>query len=108
MISSFKLFDSNGNDVTDLYEISYELGTLETVSKAYYGEPLTSPVLTITDGQGLREGHYFIGKVTGTATEPNKKIKNTIEVIKIYDKDGNDVTDFYDIEKNEGKLRITL
>lgn len=110
---------SNGKDITDECRVVFSAQRLEvtkreltftseTASKVYDGEPLTSPTITITDGQGLVEGHIFKGEAAGIATEPYEEVKNIIGRITIYDAKGNDVTDYYEITKNEGTLTITL
>lgn len=110
---------SNGEDITAECRVIFSSQRLEvtkreltftseTASKVYDGEPLTSSNIAITDGQGLLEGHYFVGEATGSVTEPYEEVKNTIGKITIYDDARNDVTDYYDITLNEGKLTITL
>ena len=80
--------------------------TISTVSdsKKYDGSPLANGYYWISSGS-LAEGHEITVEVTGAITDIGKT-ENTIGKIVITDKDGNDVTENYNIEKSLGELQI--
>jgi transglutaminase-like putative cysteine protease/uncharacterized protein YnzC (UPF0291/DUF896 family) len=110
-----KIVDSNGNDVTDYYKLNITYGKLEvtprnititsqSAEKAFDGTELVCDEFTY-DETSLASGHKVVVKITGKQTSMGQST-NTIESIKIYDEDGNDVTSNYKIDVIEGELRV--
>ena len=114
-ITSFTLYDPNGNDVTDEYEITFNKGVLHVYatelfltsgggSKVYDGVPLLVEDCTF-DGE-LLDGHRFgVLKLTGSQTDVGSS-SNAIS-IQIVDENGKDVTYMYKINKSYGTLTVT-
>ncbi|MDE5942808.1 MAG: transglutaminase-like domain-containing protein [Clostridia bacterium] len=116
-VASFKLFDPEGADVTEKYNISFKTGTLQvyqyeiTVStgsgeKDYDGEALLSAECEISVGH-LAEGHileYFYTTAQRTAVGVSI---NSYE-IKIVDLNGEDVTYKYKINSSYGLLTVSV
>ena len=113
-IESFVLYDPNGTDVTDMYNITFEKGRLQvyleelTVTtydgeKVYDGTPLTN-------GEYLIEGSYLSGHslsaltVTGARLHAGSSL-NAFNIV-ITDAQGNDVTYMYKINAVYGSLRV--
>lgn len=113
-IESFVLYDPNGTDVTDMYNITFEKGRLQvyleelTVTtydgeKVYDGTPLTN-------GEYLIEGSYLSGHslsaltVTGARLHAGSSL-NAFDIV-ITDAQGNDVTYMYKINAVYGTLRV--
>lgn len=110
------VYDENGNDVTNRYDFLL-VGTPLTVTeraleltagsaeKYYDGEPLTLKEYQITGGS-LAKGHTIKECIIrGTVTDINS-VSNRIEKVIIVDKDGNDVTDNYNITCVDGILEV--
>ena len=116
-MQKFKLYDAEGNDVTDDYylnlvgvplEITQRKLVLEAASaqKAYDGTPLQVHACTVARGYDLIEGHYIdtvicSGKITEVGTTTNK-----IEKVIIRDAQGNDVTKNYAVSQISGTLTV--
>ena len=110
-----KIFDKDGNDVTANYEILYDYGwlivakraatvTTESAKKQYDGAPLTCDKYNVDN---LVENHTISLTVNGSQTEIGESDNTVIEdQIKIFDKDGNDVTANYEILFNYGLLKV--
>ena len=73
-------------------------------SKYYDGTPLTNKHYTADLGDPVLEGHILTVKVTGSQIEVGKS-KNTFSYT-IFDEDGFDVREYYDIETQEGTLTV--
>ena len=112
-----KIYDEVDADVTDDYNIRYEFGMLRvdpreitvksgSSQKVYDGYPLTTPYydLESTDG-GLVEGHELKTSITGSITEVGVA-PNTVDIVVIYDRYGNDVSRNYQITIREGILQV--
>ena len=110
------IYDSQGADVTDKYEIEYQLGTLAvkgrllsfatgSAQKYYDGEPITisSDAYQFISGE-LFEGHSYyasaVGQMTTIGTTP---VKLSLSIV---DRKGNDVTSQYSVEVLEGELTV--
>ena len=115
-ISSFKLFDADGNDVTEKYDIKLNTGTLQiycgeitistgSLSQVYNGQALKSEDLPKVSGD-LMYGHRFEILKT-TISRKNVGTSRNVATIKIVDADGNDVTYMYFINKDFGTLTVT-
>ena len=103
-----------GEDVTNLYAIRKQLGTLEirpreavlstgSATKAYDGKALVCETYEI---EGLAEGHTVNIQFSGTQTERGKSA-NGIASFVIYDQEGVDVTKNYAVTVIYGTLRVT-
>ena len=115
-ISSFKLFDADGNDVTEKYDIKLNTGTLQiycseitistgSLSQVYNGQALKSEDSPKVSGD-LMYGHRFEILKT-TISRKNVGTSRNAATIKIVDADGNDVTYMYFINKDFGTLTVT-
>jgi ribosomal protein L24 len=111
------VYDENDNDVTDQFFVKFEGDplridrlsiTIQSASetKAYDGTPLTNDEVYVINGQ-LAEGHVLSAETTGTITVEGVA-QNTVneKTLKIYDADGNDVTENYFIKFEGDFLRI--
>ena len=114
-LMTVKIFDENGNDVTNEYNIEYQYGNLrvdpitivlmsESVSKEYDAEPLVCDEAKIVSGY-LLAGHRVettsIGSRTEIGTSPN-----TFDY-KILGVGGEDVSQNYTVTKILGTLDVT-
>ena len=109
-----RVVDAQGNDVTGLYTLVYQFGTLEvtgiplyistgSAKKEYDGEPLQSEEWTLTGGtlaagETLRLCNAAVCESVGT-------VENRME-FSVMSADGADVTEFYQIHLNCGTLTI--
>jgi hypothetical protein len=125
-ISQYKVYDAEGNDVTDHYELVYRTqGTLKinrfelevksgTAEKVYDGTELVCKDIEILSG-ALQEGHFidyedsfFTSMVDVKQHKITKEviaIENYIELV-IRDSEGNNVTKYYDIKYTFGTLKV--
>ena len=115
-ISSFKLFDANGKDITKKYKITFKKGVLQiyfctitvstgSLSQVYNGQVLKSEDSPKVSGD-LMYGHRFEILKT-TISRKNVGTSRNAATIKIVDADGNDVTYMYFINKDFGTLTVT-
>ncbi len=115
--TSITVFDENGKDVTYLYYITKEFGTLEvrpraititTGSATASYESLQGGALTCEDftQTGLLSEHQIEVYFSGWQQYPGKS-ENSVSFVVIYDRQGNDVTDCYAVELIYGTLRVT-
>ncbi len=114
---SVKLYDQNGDEVTDQYWIVPSTGTvvitpLELTIKAgdakkvYDGTPLRSDAYEIIEGV-LAEGHTIgMCQVEGSQLDIGRS-DNIILHVLILDQNGNDVTSNYLVKDMPGKLVVT-
>lgn len=115
-ITAVVIRDADGNDITERYDIVCEDGVIEVMpikivvytasaSKNYDGRKLTAEECSVIMGK-LLDGHsikgYGYSYIVGIGSEPN-----TVEEIVVYDANGQDVTDCYEIEIRLGTLTIT-
>ena len=112
-----QIVDADGNDVTTSYDILRVNGTLRVfranvtiisndAEKVYDGKPLTCYEYTVEPSY-LGERVKFEVTITGSQTEVGSS-QNTIEKsCKIYDGEGNEVTENFNIEYEEGELVVT-
>ena len=108
-----RVFDAEGNDVTEYCNISKSFGTLEvwdqielelssgSATKIYDGNPLVCHELS---KYKLPEGYSLEVVFTGERTEAGES-ENTFEVI-IFDGEGNDVTASFAVHKKYGTLTV--
>ena len=107
--------DSKGKDVTEKYEIEYQLGELSvngqflefssaSADKYYDGSPLTADECTLLSGE-LAAGHEYTARVTGSVTEIGEA-ENTLEISVVDTETGEDVTDRYYLIIHTGTLRV--
>ena len=108
--------DENGNDVTDQYDIQYKPGALnvrarsltvtaKSHSKIYDGTPLVADGYIIESAKSLFEGDYLEVKVEGSITEVGN-VDSVITEVKVYNDQGKEVTQNYNIKTNTGKLVV--
>ena len=111
-LDNAKIVNADGNDVTDLYQITYNYGKLtinkrsvtltsESASKVYDGMPLTKHEVKVT-GDGFADGEGATYNVTGTITN----VGTTDNTFTYTLNEGTKATN-YTITKTEGKLTIT-
>ena len=114
-ITSFTLYDADGNDVTEDYEIRCRPGKLQvyisqlvfetgSATKTYDGTPIVATDCNLTFGT-LANGHriaYALAKGSQTKVGTSG---NTL-VVSIVDADGNDVSEYYYIVGKYGKLTV--
>ena len=112
-----KVFDENGNDVTDIYKIVTQCGKLELTPKSitvaagsatasYTGEPLVCNDIFIASGE-LLEGHYIFDYVVEGSQTDRGRSDNIVKSITIVDSNGEDVTSNYSIVFQKGTLKVT-
>ncbi|MBQ7379887.1 MAG: hypothetical protein IJW70_11775 [Clostridia bacterium] len=108
----YTVYDQSGEDVTDNYTVTvhsctvniynkYIKLTSESASRHYNGQPLTCHELkkyTLSGGYTLDV--VFTGSQTEVGSSPN-----TFEV-RVFDAEGNDVTDYCNISKSYGTLEV--
>lgn len=115
-ILTVAVVDSQGNDVTNQYNIDMVYGTIEVLpiilnlttfdeTKIYDGTPLVYSGKYMLDDENLAEGHIVDIKFTSSITDVGG-VKNEISY-KVTDENGNDVTDIYSIEHNESLLIVS-
>lgn len=75
-----------------------------SITKLDDGKELTAPGVTVSKGT-LAEGDVLYAEAIGCLNEIGECV-NEIGVIHIYNAQGKDVTDSYDIQLNPGKLSI--
>lgn len=114
-ITSFTLYDADGNDVTEDYEIRCRPGKLQvyisqlvfemgSATKTHDGTPIVATDCNLTFGT-LVNGHriaYALAKGSQTKVGTSG---NTL-VVSIVDADGNDVSEYYYIVGKYGKLTV--
>ncbi len=109
---------NQGKDVTACYDFSFETGYLTVdkrqitlrsdAEKVYDGTPLvTTDYTDLGEAYFLVDGHYAVLETDGYLLDVGKET-NRIIGYQIYDPDGNDVTDSYDVHTEEGILKVTL
>ena len=94
-------FKDEKSDYT-VVEITQRLISLKTdsASKKYDGTPLTKHSCSVVSGK-LMEGHRIEAEYTGSQTEIGTSDNYiNMESIKIFDADGNDVTEYYKVDEN--------
>lgn len=118
-IDQINIYDENGLDVTNNYQIMANYGLLEIkprtvtitsedASKEYDGKPLTCDKYEVTssEGDGFLFGHKADVHITGSLTKPGVAL-NTIGSVFVLDQRKNDVTENYNIITKEGILLVT-
>lgn len=114
-ITSFTLYDADGKDVTDQFEIVFKTGILQiylqeiTVTtidetRVYDGNPFTSQSEPKYSGT-LITGHAITFTPNAVRTAVGT-IPNSVRTV-IKDADGNDVAALYKINENFGELSVT-
>lgn len=109
------VFDENGSDVTDEYDIECIPGTLrvkrvpitvasQSASKIYDGTPLSNNECYVSLGQVI-SGHKLVAEAVSSITDIGTQ-ENNITVAVIDEENGEDVTRYYDISKELGVLEI--
>ncbi|MBE6588961.1 MAG: transglutaminase domain-containing protein, partial [Ruminococcaceae bacterium] len=110
------VFDSNGVEVTEDYEIEYFPGTLEVLpqeltiiagsaQKVYDGLPLTPSEYSVMSMTSLADGEYLDVTLGGSITEVGETASYVEEVI-ITDSEGKDTTKNYSIFTQTGLLTV--
>lgn len=115
-ITGFTLFDRNGKDVTDDYNITFSTGKLQlylteltvwtaSAVKTYDGTPLVTRGGVSYSGT-LLSGHTVARlEATGSLTSVGRGV-NTFDIV-IVDEKGVNVTDYYKINAEYGALAIS-
>jgi transglutaminase-like putative cysteine protease len=108
---SFKLYNAAGEDVTDEYNVVLQRGIISIyysvlsfesndINKIYDGTIETN--VTCLGGE-LMEGHSI---VTPSTASPNAGKSLNMYDVKVLDKNGNNVTDYYRISRKYGSVNI--
>lgn len=111
-ITSLKIYDPNGNDVTANYKINFSSGILHVylkeitvqttgATKIYDGTPLTNGGYKLLDS--LLKGHSYKIKTAGLQTNVGKSI-NTYQIS--ITESGEDVTYMYKVNSDFGILEV--
>lgn len=109
------VYDSSGNEVSQNYTVIFKDGglkiiarsitiTAESAEKTFDGTPLTCNGYSLS-GDGLLEGHTIEVIIVGSIVDVGE-IQNTVYIVRIFDKNGNLVTDGYAINFSHGKLTV--
>ena len=116
-----KILDGNGDDVTENYDITYELGKLtvtkrkitiksESKEKMFDKTPLTCPEWSCEEWDSILSElvtvHTLNVKVTGAITLVGEA-PNTFEVV-IQNDNSENVTESFEIIKEQGTLTVTI
>ncbi len=112
---AFDILNGNGSSVKDNFNVTFGEGVLEIVPRkiivttndqnwVYDGNVHSEPSFTV---QNLMAGHRVEMTVTGEALNAGRH-ENTADKdsLRVYDKDGNDITDMYDPDVLFGALLI--
>ena len=91
---------ASGAVVTEQIELVYTVTSLE---KDYDGTPLVADEYELVSGELLND-HYAVVEFTGSQTDAGQS-RSSLNV-KIYDKQGHDVTNEYKIGVNSGLLKV--
>ena len=117
-LESYKIVDQNGKDVTELYEISTNYGTLrikpieitlETGSaykETYDAMPISANHYDMTKGAILMGHAIHVGFVYENGISDVGKWKNEFSLIRFTNANGEDVTYMYDVTVIAGVLEI--
>ena len=116
-VFDIKIFDGEGNDVTDVYKVNGEYGTLTVTARSltvtansaekYYDKTkLEDGGYKITFGE-VAEGQTIEVKISGSQIAIGKS-ENKVVSVKIYDGGGSDVTANYLITTVNGWLTVKL
>ncbi len=123
-ISTVTVYDAAGKDVTANYDFYRQSGLLKVytrklvivtddLSKVYDGAPLVGGGARVAEtgenNDGLADGHEIVwGSPSSITDVADSGEKNVVEIVKIVDGDGDDVTVNYIIsEASYGTLNIT-
>ena len=112
-IEKFILYDPDGNDVTDQFDIEFSEGVLQVYigvirikteggQKVYDGTPLANGKYSLESE--LLDGHRIETEITGSQKNVGSSI-NTFS-LKVWDEAGNDVTYMYRIIADYGILEV--
>lgn len=114
-----RIFDELNNDVTNMYDITYEYGTLEvgkrqiTIKaeddkKTYDGTPLENGgvVTDSMEGNAIADGDMLDTTVMGKITDIGS-VENNISSWEITNSAGEDVSHCYDVTVQNGTLEVT-
>ncbi|MBO4765892.1 MAG: hypothetical protein J5532_01165 [Lachnospiraceae bacterium] len=110
-----KILNEDDEDVSDNYEMEFEYGSIDitygilviesgSASKEYDGTPLWDDTYEIVEG-ALQAGHSLFANVRGSITYAGM-LNNEIEY-RIYDGNGVEVTNLYEVITHPGILTIT-
>ena len=111
---SYIIVDEFGDDVSDMYDIKTQYGTLtiegrvitvysESKVKQYDGTPLVSdPIYTFSES--LMDGHTFVCEGNTSITQPGET--DILPTYRILDRDGVDVTRQYTVNEQLGTLTV--
>ena len=113
-ITSLMIVNARGEDVTGSYELTTVGATADvyprplmltsgSAQKVYDGEPLTAENFRVTDGSVAPGERLEVSFTAGLPTEPGT-YANSFDVRIL--KDGADVTEYYAVDRDPGKLVI--
>ena len=118
-IKSFAIYDENGNDVTEYYNVTCNRGTVRVLRLSlvlatsdanitYTGNAVSSRGVTVFIGE-LMEGHVIYDADAQYAEVSNiGTFQNTVSGVRIHDENGNDVTEkYYNVTYRFGTLTVT-
>lgn len=123
-ITAFKLYDSEGNDITNEYTFNFRDGVLQVYVQEL--TVMTGGLTVIYDGKvhsldindenaikynyghwgSLMSGHSFGEVEFGNSIRDVGSIANALSKFSIVDANGKDVTDFYKVNYTYGKLTV--
>ena len=115
IIQTYVIYDENGNDVTDCYEVTTNTGTLTVTQRPVTfttpsaqmiyveGQVLSAPECTLTSG-ALISGHWVQPSNFASISEPG--VAQNSCVVSIFDENSVDVTANYEINYEFGTLTV--
>ena len=119
-VNSVEIFDSQGNDVSDNYDIKTGSGELtvepieiiiapESLEKKYDGSPLIPENIVIEPKDALLEGHKINAEISGSISGDVQEGEAISEILsyEILDENGNDVSGNYNVTVGTGMLTVT-
>ena len=111
-----KVYDEEGDDVTEKYNLVLKPGTLivkhraigiiaPSAVKMYDGQPLFAEGYSLDSSLALVHGHTLSVELSGSIIEVGTEKSNVVSA-SIFDEKGNDVTDNYNVKKIDGELKV--
>lgn len=116
--TNVRVLDKNGRNISDLYEISFQWGTLRVTpiaitlrtgsaeKEVYDAQPIMANSFEITKGQ-LLDGHKLtVSYLYENGVSDVGRWKNELSSIRVVDRSGADVSHYYDFTVLEGTLHV--
>ncbi len=114
-IDSIIIYDINGNDVTDYFNITTQSGSLRVymelylnptdAEKRYDGTPLSPDSTVVGFDEAFALGFTYNASISGEQTDPGFG-DSYIDEITIFDRDGYDATAYFNIYTRSGSLYV--